>query len=158
MSTITVTLGIPALIQDIKEKSFMNTARIKDPQDQYEVRAAEENEIQIKQSLQEAFRSLKGVCRKFLQNSTDSSGNDTLSATWTGSFSLTLDVTARRSSNIGEAFSQAAHTYLVSGALRRFYTSAAMSELVAQYAAAEEAARQEIVTLLHTKQEPVYTS
>lgn len=158
MSTITVTLGIPALLQDIKEKSFMNTARIKDPQDQYEVRASEENEIQVKQSLQDAFRSLKALCREFLQATTDSTGNDTLATSWSGDYTLTFDVTARRTSNIGEALGEAAHAYLVSGSLRRFYTSAAMSELVAQYAAAEEAARQEIVTLLYQKQEPVYTT
>lgn len=156
--SIAITLNIPALISDIKEKSFMNTARIKDAQEQYEVRASEENEIQIKQSLQDAFRSLKALCRDFLQTSADSTGNDTLSGTWTGSFSLTLDVTVRRSSNIGEAFSQAAHSYLVGGTLRRFYTSAAMSDLANLYLATEKSAADEITRLLYRKSKPVYSS
>ena len=152
---ITITIKTASLISDIKVKSHMNTARIKDPEDRYAVRAAEENEGEVLESLQEAWRMLKGICRPFLDVTADSTGNDVFDTSTTDK-SLVFDVTVRRTSNIAEALSQAIHTFLVNGTLRRFYTTAAMADLASLYASGETASRDEIVNLLYRKMEPVY--
>lgn len=154
--SVTITIKTASLISDIKIKSQMNTERIKDAEDRYAVRAGEENEAEVKEALQEAWRSVKGLCRRFLTANADSTGSD-LFDTSTTDKSLTFDLTARRTSNIGEPLAQAIHNYLVNGTLRRFYTSAVMPDLVASYAAAETAAQAEIVSLLYRKQEPVWS-
>ena len=152
---ITITIKTASVISDIRLKSHMNTARIKDPEDRYAVRAAEENEDEILEGLQEAWRSVKGLCRQFLEATDDATGDDTFDSATTDK-TLSFDVTERRTSNIGDALSQAIHTFLVNGTLRRFYTSAAMPDLVQLYAAGETASRDEIVNLLYRKLEPVW--
>ena len=62
----------------------------------------------------------------------------------------------RRTSNIAAALAEAIHEYLTAATLRRFYTSAAEGSLAQLYAAGEAEARGCILTLLHTKLEPVY--
>lgn len=153
---ITITIKTASLLDDIRIKSFMNSERIKDPEERYAVRAAEENNAEVMESLQEAWRSLKALCRKFLAATDDAAGSDIFD-TSTADRTLTLDVTVRRSSNIGEPLAQAMHNYLVNGTLRRFYTSAVMADLVTLYGAAENAARDEVVNLLYRKLEPAYT-
>lgn len=155
--SVVITIDIESLISDIKIKSFMNTERIADPEHRYAVRAAEENESETHQSLQDAWSSLKSLCRKFLADTTDTAGNDTLGSTWTGSRTLTFDVTYRRTSNFAEPLAQQIHEFLVAGTLRRFYTSAAMNDLAVSYAANEKAAGDQIVRIIYTKDEPIYT-
>ena len=154
---ITLTIKMASLMSDIKVKSHMNTARIKDGDDQYAVRAGEENEDELRQDLQDTWNALIGICRKFLYVTDDTAGSDVLSSTLaTTDQTLVFDVTYRRSSNIAGPLSQAIHEYLVAGSLRRFYTSAAEANLLQLYAASEKTARDEIIVLLHTKHHPVY--
>lgn len=153
---ITITIKTASLLSDIRIKSQMNTERIKDPDERYAVRAGEENNAEVMESLQEAWRAMKGLCRRFLVTTDDATGSDIFDNSTTDK-TLSLDVTERRTSNIGEALSQAMHNYLVNGTLRRFYTSAVMADLVTLYASAENAARDEIVLLLYRKLEPVYS-
>lgn len=154
---ITITIKTASLLSDIRIKSQMNTERIKDPEERYAVRAGEENNAEVMESLQEAWRAMKGLCRRFLATTDDTTGSDIFDNSTTDK-TLSLDVTVRRSSNIGEPLAQAMHNYLVNGTLRRFYTSAVMADLVTLYGAAENAARDEIVLLLYRKLEPVYTT
>ena len=154
---MTVTINTSFLVSDIKSKSFMNTERIKDPDDRYAVRAAEENEAEVWQALQESWRSLMTLCRPFLASTSDTAGNDTLSISSTNK-TLQFDLSERRTSNIGDSLAQAIHSYLSNGTLRRFYTSAAMADLMGMYAQGETAARDEIVILLYKKSEPVYSA
>ena len=155
---ITITIAADSLISDILIKSHMNTARIKDPEDQYAVRAAEENRDDLLEGIQEAWRTVKGICRPFLDTTNDTAGNDTfIFSGTTPTMQLSFDVTARRTSNIAESLAQAIHSFLVGASLRRFYTSVAMADLAQMYAATEAAARDEIVNLLYRKLEPIYS-
>ena len=153
---ITITIKTASLLSDIRIKSQMNTERIKDAEERYAVRAAEDNNAEVMEGLQEQWRSLLALCRRFLDSTNDTAGNDTFSTSTTDK-TLSFDVTARRTSNIADALAQAIHTYLVNGTLRRFYTSAVMPDLVTLYGAAENASRDEIVNLLYRKLEPIYT-
>ena len=155
--SVTVSIDIGSLVSDIKVKSFMNTQRIADADQRYAVRAAEENEAETHQCLQDAWSAMVSLCRKFLSRTTDTAGNDTLGSTWTGSRTLTFDVTYRRTSNFAQPLAQAAHEFLLAGTLRRFYTSAAMNDLAASYAANEKAAADRITAIIYTKDEPIYT-
>ena len=153
----TLTIKTASLFSELKVKSYMNTARIKDPEDQYAVRAGEENESELKQAFQDAWRAMLAVCRRFLDATEDDTGSDATVATLTtADQTLDFDLSERRISNIAEALSQAIHEYLVAASLRRFYTSAAEGSLAQLYAAGESAAQDRIVRLLHTKMEPVY--
>lgn len=152
----TIEIKLASLLSDVKVKSHMNTARIKDADDRYLVRAAEENEAETVQCLQEAWRSMLSLCRRFLDPTDDDMGDDVLMRTPETTRTLTLDITERRTSNIGDTLAQAIHTYLVAGTLRRFYTSVAMADLTAMYAGQEQAAANEITNLLYRKQEPTY--
>ena len=154
---ITITIKTASVLSDIKIKSQLNTDRIKDAEDRYAVRAGEENNDEVLESLQESWRSVKGLCRKFLSETVDTSGSDLFDNSTTDK-TLSFDVTSRRSSNIAEALSQAIHNYLVAGTLRRFYTSVAMPDLVTLYAQSEATAASEITQLLYRKQEPSYTA
>lgn len=157
-STLTITVDMVSLVEDIKVKSFMNTERIKESGDQYAVRADEENEIELEQCLQDAYRSLIRLCRRFLATSADTAANDKLlAATASQPKSLVFSVTSRRTSHIAESLSQAIHEYLVGGTLRRFYTSAAMSDLASLYLANEKNAQEDIYALLYRKAEPTYS-
>lgn len=153
--SVTITIKTASLLSDIRIKSKMNTDRIKDAEDRYAVRAAEENSDEQIQDLTEAWGALKALCRKFLDATEDTTGSDTFSNS-TADKTLSFDVTERRTSNIADALAQAMHAYLLAGTLRRFYTSAMMPDMVTVYAASENAARDEIVNLLYRKQEPVY--
>ena len=152
---ITITIKTASVISDIRIKSQMNTERIKDPEERYAVRAGEENGSEVMEGLQEAFRSLKSLCRRFLQATDDTAGNDAFDSSTTDK-TLTFDVTERRTSNIADSLAQDIHNYLVGGTLRRFYTSAMMPDLVTLYGATENNARDEIVNLLYRKLEPVW--
>lgn len=152
----TIEIKLASLVSDIKVKSHMNTARIKDPEDRYAVRAAEENNAEIMQSLQDTWRSMMTLCRRFLEATDDADGDDVLTASPETTRTLTFDITERRTSNIGDTLAQAIHSYLVAGTLRRFYISAAMADLAQIYAAQEQAAANEITNLLYRKQEPTY--
>ena len=154
---ITITIFADSLISDMLVKSHMNTARIKDPEDQYAVRAAEENRDDLLEGLQEAWRTLKGICRPFLDTTNDTAGDDSfLFSGSTPQMQLSFDVTVRRTSNIADSLAQAIHSFLVGASLRRFYTSVAMADLAQMYAATEASAREEIVNLLYRKLEPVW--
>ena len=152
----TIEIKLASLVSDIKIKSHMNTARIKDPEDRYAVRAAEENNAEVMQDLQDAWRSMTALCRRFLEQSDDAEGDDIFTASPETTRILTFDITERRTSNIGEPLAQAMHQYLVAGTLRRFYTSAAMTDLATLYAGQEQAAAGDITFLLHKKAEPIY--
>lgn len=153
--SVTLTIKTASLVSELKVKSHMNTARIKDPEDQYAVRAGEENESELRQGLQDAWRAMLALCRRFLETSEDSTGNDALDLTSTDR-TLTFDLSVRRTSNIADALAEAIHEYLTAATLRRFYTSAAEGNLAQLYAANEAAAATRITALLHTKMEPVY--
>lgn len=153
--SVTITIKTASLVSELKVKSYMNTARIKDPEDQYAVRAGEENESELRQGLQDAWRAMLALCRRFLGASEDTAGSDVLDLTSTDR-TLTFDLSVRRTSNIADALAEAIHEYLTAATLRRFYTSAAEGSLAQLYAAGEAEARGRILTLLHTKLEPVY--
>lgn len=153
---ITITIKTASLLSDIRIKSHMNTERIKDPDDHYAVRAGEENNDEVMEGLQEAWNALKGLCRRFLAAAAPTEGSDIFNAD-TADKLLLLDVTERRTQVLADTLAQAIHNYLVYGALRRFYTSAAMGDLVTIYAASENEARDQIIGLLYRKMEPVYT-
>jgi len=152
---ITVTIKTASLLSDLRIKSQMNTERIKDAGDRYAVRAAEHNDDEVMEGLQEAWRTLIAVCRRFLAATDDTAGSDTF-GTGTTDKTLSFDVTQRRSSNIGDALAQAIHEYLVDGTLRRFYSSAVMPDLVTLYGAAEKAALDAIMNLIYRKMEPAW--
>ena len=155
--SVTITIKTASLFSELKVKSYMNTARIKDPEDQYAVRAGEENESELRQGLQDAWRAMLALCRRFLGASEDSTGNDALAQNIASADrTLTFDLSVRRTSNIADALAEAIHEYLTAATLRRFYTSAAEGSLAQLYAAGEAEARGRILTLLHTKMEPVY--
>lgn len=155
---ITITIKMASLLSDIKVKSYMNTARIKDSEDQYSVRVGEENEVEIRQSLQNAWREMLSICRKFLVlnlDPTTTTGDDELEATIaTDDKELHLDFKEPMPAEVVDALAQAMHEYLVAGALRRFYTSTAMPDLVALYAPQENAARATIHELIHYRPMP----
>ena len=155
---MTITIDIDSLISDLLIKSHMNTARIKDPEDRYAVRAAEENRDELLECIQEAGRTVIGICRPFLQVTDDDEGDDSFvfSGSSTADLVLSFDVTARRTSNIADSLAQAIHSFMVGASLRRFYTTVAMADLAQMYAATEASAREEIVSLLYRKLEPVW--
>lgn len=153
--SVTITIKTASLLSELKVKSYMNTARVKDPEDQYAVRAGEENESELRQGFQDAWRAMLALCRRFLEASEDTAGSDVLDLTGTDR-TLTFDLSVRRTSNIADALAEAIHEYLTAATLRRFYTSAAEGSLAQLYAAGEAEARLRILTLLHTKLEPVY--
>ena len=156
--SVSITIKMASLKSDILVKSFMNTARVKDPADQYAVRAGEENSKEVDQCLQDAFSSLKAVCRPFLATTNDTAGNDALDANiGVTDQTLTFDVTVRRTANFADALAQAMHQYLVNASLRRFYTTAMMPDLVSAYTAGEAEAYNTIKGLLYRKAEPIYT-
>lgn len=159
MTTLMITIDTASLLSDCKVKSFMHTQRVKDPDDRYAMRASEENESELKQDLQDAWRQMLSIVRRFLNATTDSSGNDDLGTTFfTTDQTLSFDLSARRTSNIAASLSEAIHEYLVAGTLRRFYTSAAAAELANMYVSFEKVASDNIIKLLCTKAEPVYSS
>jgi hypothetical protein len=154
---ITITIKTASLLSELKVKSYMNTLRVVNPDDRYAVRAGEENESELKQAIQDAWREAIALCRRFLDPTDDTTGTDaTVTTLTTTDQTLTFDVSVRRSSNFGATLAEAIHEFLVAGSLRRFYTSAAEGPLVQAYAAGENAARDRIVRLLHTKTEPIY--
>ena len=152
---IAITIKMASLVSDIKIKSHLNTERIKDPNDKYAARAGEENESELRQSVQNTWRALITLCRRFLPETDDTTGSDLFSTTLSETDqTLNFDVTSRRTSNIADALSQAIHEYLVSGTLRRFYVAVAMTDLAALYATGEKDATDEIVRLLYRKAAP----
>ena len=155
--SVTITIKTASLFSELKVKSYMNTARIKDPEDQYAVRAGEENESELKQAFQDAWREMLSRVRLFLETTADASGSDqTVANMTTTDQTLSFNLSVRRTSNIAAALAEAIHEYLTAATLRRFYTSAAEGSLAQLYAAGEAEARGCILTLLHTKLEPVY--
>lgn len=155
--SVTITIKTASLLSELKVKSYMNTARVKDPEDQYAVRAGEENESELKQAFQDAWREMLSRVRRFLETTADAAGSDqTVANMTTTDQTLSFDLSVRRTSNIAAALAEAIHEYLVAGSLRRFYTSAAEGNLAQLYAANEAAAATRITALLHTKMEPVY--
>jgi hypothetical protein len=155
--SVTITIKTASVVSDIKIKSQLNTDRIKDADDRYAVRAGEENDDEVMECLQEAWRAAKALCREFLASTDDTAGNDTFSDS-TADKTLTFDVTSRRTSNIGEPLAQAIHNYIVAGTLRRFYVTVAMPDLVTLYSQLEATAASDITYLLRRKQQPVYTA
>ena len=155
--SVTITIKMASLLSDVMVKSHLNTARVKDPEEQYAVRAGEENGSEIRQSLQDAWRGLVSLCRPFLTMTDDTAGNDLLSSTIaTADQTLTFDVTERRTSNFADQLAEEMHQYLVNGTLRRFYTAVMMPDLVTICAAAENAARDNIYRIMYRKLEPVW--
>lgn len=154
--SITVTIKMASLLSDIRIKSHMNTERIKDPEEKYAVRAGEENEAEQRQALQDAWRNLLALCRRFIKTETaDMAGSDLLETTISANDKeLTFDFKEETASYIPDALAQAMHEYLLSGALRRFYTSAAMPDLVTIYAAQENAATARIRELIYYRPYP----
>ena len=152
---ITITINMASLMSDIKVKSYMNTQRLK-AEDAYAVRAAEENDAEVRQAVQDAWRDLVALCREFLDTTNDTSGNDTLPGTITGNRTLSFNVSTRRTSNIADSLAESAHSYLVANALRRFYTSAAAADLAGGHKALEDLSAQSINNLLYKKAEPIY--
>ena len=155
--SVTVSIDIGSVISDIKVKSFMNTERIADPVQRYAVRASEENEAEIRQGVQHAWNALRALCRKFLSRTADTAGDSDLWNSFTGDKTLVFDITARRTSHFAQPFAEAAHEFIVAGALRRFYTSAAMGDLATAYATDERAAAERITAIIYRKDEPIYT-
>jgi len=154
--SVTITIKTASLLSDIRIRSHMNTQRIKDPEEQYALRIGEENESAARQALQEAWSDAVALCRPFLVTTDDTSGDDLYGDITSSDKTLTLDVTTRRTSHIADSIPEEIHAFLANAALKRFYTSAMMPDLVSIYAAAEKVARQEIIELLYKKMEPVY--
>lgn len=156
--SVTITIKTASLLSDIKVRSHMIAERIKDPEEKYAGRIGEENESVAKQAVQDAWRSLIAICRPFLATTNDTTGNDQLVANLTTTDqTLTFDVTARRTSKIADPLAQEMHEYLVAGALRRFYTSAMLADVVSIVAASENVARDNIIRILYKKNEPIYS-
>lgn len=153
---ITITIKTASLLSDIRIKSHMNTERIKDPEDRYAVRAGEENEAEQRQDLQDAWRELLSLCKRLIRTGVaDAGGSDLLDSTIPAADKeLALDIEEETESYIPEALAQAMHEYLLSGALRRFYTSTAMPDLVAMYAPLENAAAVRIRELIYYRPYP----
>ena len=155
--SVTITIKTASLLSDIKVRSHMIAERLKEPMEQYSARVGEENESVAKQAVQDAWRSLKAICRPFLATTNDNAGNDQLvSNLTTVDQTLTFDVTARRTSQIGEPLAQEMHEYLVAGALRRFYSSAMLTDVVSIAAASENVAKDNIIRILRYKGKPTY--
>lgn len=151
----TITIKTESLLSDMRIKSYRSTERIQNPEERYILRVGEENESEALQCLQEAWQAGKALCRRFLSITSDYTGSDLLNRT-KADLTLTLDITARRTSNIGDEFANALHEYLVTGALRRFYAHAGATDLGTVYAGMETAAQTELIRLLYKKSEPVH--
>lgn len=149
----TITIKTASLLSEIRVKSFMNTERIKDAEERYAVRAGEENNSEQQQAFQDAWRELLSICKKFIDYTSSSSANDTL-GTGTEDKTVTFDFAEPAGQSIYDALAQAMHEYLVSGTLRRFYTSASMPDLVKMYATQENAAHASIIELIHYRPYP----
>lgn len=150
-----ITIKTASLLSDMRIKSYRATERMKDPEDRYMLRVGEENESEALQCLQESWQAAKALCRRFLPVTSDTAGSDLLNRT-KADLTLSLDITERRTSNMGGTFANTLHAYLVAGALRRFYAHAAATDLAAMYAGMETGEQTALLRLLYTKTEPVH--
>lgn len=148
-----LSLSIPVLLKDIKQKSHYEVSNITDAEARYRAQAGTEKEDEIYRSMVEVASSLKHRLRRYLDESYQEEADDQVAIP--DSFIYCLSVSDRRADNLLQPLTDAAHNYVVHYTLSKFYSSVSQGELSNKHSKETADAAKTIDELIYTKQPPI---
>lgn len=149
---MTITLYTDPIILEVRQKSHLGVANIKDPETRDNVRAGIEKMEEIEHCIIDAFGQLARRCYRFLRPNIQKTYDDEaiIPPTYTYEFVMS----ERRAEGRAEPLTAAMHAFVVQYALTKFYSTVSNSELSNKYSLEALDTANRIDELLYTKVPP----
>lgn len=147
-----IQLNTKLILEEVRQKSHLNTRVIQDPEARLNARIGEEQMDEVERCLLEANGDLKDICARWLSPDMEPISDDSLGLP--EFFVYTFLMTPRRAANKGEALTQRMHEFLVSSTLERYYTTALIPDLAKVYTESTRDVIDNLVNTLHFKLPP----
>ena len=148
-----ISLSISEILASIKRKSHYEVSGIADAEERYRVQAGTEKETEIFELILRVASTLNHRLRRFLRESYQEE-NDNRQAI-PEAFVFDLDVTDRRSDNLGQSLTDAMHNYVVHYTLSKYYADVSQGELSNKHSAEAIEYGNLIDRIIYTKQPPI---
>lgn len=149
----TINIDTARLLEEMRQKSHLETQRIKDAEEREAVRAGVEKTDELTRCVMYADAQLCGIIGRYMEPDLSDEGSDTLGLPSRLAYRLLMGE-RRRAGKIA-VLAETFHSYLVNMALSKYYASVAMTELAAARANLAAADVVSIIQQLNSKMPPV---